>query len=171
MCEELAQASTTLTTGRAALQKKITALLRKIAICTPGVMQAWTDTFYNWEVSTKALTNFPKQKNDELPSSDAFRGKRRASHQPFLSISSTEHELEDQIYEWANMTGFLLALGGVCLQRKSPPAIDATGMAAARMACSVADQGSVQQSRLSSQFAFQSSSFRCLNWVSNDHEE
>lgn len=33
---------------------------------------------------------------------------------------STEHELEDQVNEWANMTGFLCALGGVCLQRKSP---------------------------------------------------
>jgi len=28
--------------------------------------------------------------------------------------------LQDQINEWANMTGFLCALGGVCLQRKSP---------------------------------------------------
>ena len=37
-----------------------------------------------------------------------------------LSFDSTEHELEDQVNEWANMTGFLLALGGVCLQRKSP---------------------------------------------------
>jgi neurofibromin 1 len=43
-------------------------------------------------------------------------GKRRASHH------STDHELEDQVAEWANMTGFLLALGGVCLQRKSPAA-------------------------------------------------
>ena len=41
-------------------------------------------------------------------------GKRRASHH------STEHELEDQVAEWANMTGFLVALGGVCLQKKSP---------------------------------------------------
>jgi neurofibromin 1 len=100
------------------------ALLRKINLWTPGVMQAWTDTFYNWEMSTKALTHFPKLKNDELPQSDAFirMGKRRASHQPFLSISSTEHELEDQIYEWANMTGFLLAMGGVCLQRNKSPA-------------------------------------------------
>lgn len=38
-------------------------------------------------------------------------GKRRASHQ------SSEHDLEEQITEWANMTWFLLALGGVCLQR------------------------------------------------------
>ena len=37
-----------------------------------------------------------------------------------LFFDSTEHELEDQVNEWANMTGFLLALGGVCLQRKSP---------------------------------------------------
>lgn len=28
--------------------------------------------------------------------------------------------LKEQINEWANMTGFLCALGGVCLQRKSP---------------------------------------------------
>ena len=41
-------------------------------------------------------------------------GKRRASHQ------NSEHDLDDQINEWANMTGFLCALGGVCLQRKSP---------------------------------------------------
>lgn len=27
---------------------------------------------------------------------------------------------KEQINEWANMTGFLCALGGVCLQRKSP---------------------------------------------------
>lgn len=38
------------------------------------------------------------------------------------SHHSTDHELEDQVAEWANMTGFLLALGGVCLQRKSPAA-------------------------------------------------
>lgn len=39
--------------------------------------------------------------------------KRRPSHQ------SSEHELEEQINEWANMTGFLCALGGVCLQRRA----------------------------------------------------
>ncbi len=47
----------------------------------------------------------------------------------FLSISSTEHDLEDQINEWANMTGFLLALGGVCLPRKSPAAAAVAGAA------------------------------------------
>ena len=35
--------------------------------------------------------------------------RRTPSHQ------STEHELEDQLNEWANMTGFLCSLGSVCL--------------------------------------------------------
>ena len=115
--QDLAQASTILTTGRAALQKRIMALLRKIESCTHGVWQAWEDTFMNWESSTKHLSQYPKTK-DELSGAqaEAFHriGKRRASHH------STEHELEDQVAEWANMTGFLVALGGVCLQKKSP---------------------------------------------------
>ena len=94
------------------------ALLRKIDTGNQGVMQAWDDTFINWESTTKHLSQFPKQKCDDIQPSDTFHsrmgGKRRASHH------STEHELEDQVNEWANMTGFLCALGGVCLQRKSP---------------------------------------------------
>jgi neurofibromin 1 len=40
----------------------------------------------------------------------------------FIGGRHIEHmyTLQDQINEWANMTGFLCALGGVCLQRKSP---------------------------------------------------
>ena len=71
----------------------------------------------NWEGSTKHLTQYPKTKDDLTSGqAEAFHrmGKRRASHH------STEHELEDQLNEWANMTGFLVALGGICLQRKSP---------------------------------------------------
>ena len=115
--QDLAQASTILTTGRAALQKRIMALLRKIESCTHGVWQAWEDTFMNWESSTKHLSQYPKTKDDLTGNqTEAFHriGKRRASHH------STEHELEDQVAEWANMTGFLVALGGVCLQKKSP---------------------------------------------------
>ena len=29
-------------------------------------------------------------------------------------------QIQDQVNEWANMTGFLCALGGVCLLGKSP---------------------------------------------------
>lgn len=113
---ELASSSTILTTGRAALQKRIMALLRKIENCTQGCLQAWEDTFLNWDSTTKFLVSYPKSKLDNSEQLDSLHrnvSKRRASHQ------STEHELEDQINEWANMTGFLCALGGVCLQKKS----------------------------------------------------
>lgn len=62
------------------------------------------------------LTSYPKAKLEDGQMEALHRsvGKRRSSHQ------NSEHELEEQINEWANMTGFLCALGGVCLQRKSP---------------------------------------------------
>ena len=60
---ELAQASNTTTTGRAVLQKKIMSLLRKIETCNQGVLQAWDDTFLNWQSATKHLTTFPKLKD------------------------------------------------------------------------------------------------------------
>lgn len=125
----------TIVAVRTSLQKNIMALLRKIEHCVNGVQpvslfrvrncgppsdvqicpQAWEETFRNWDLVSRQLTNYPKSKVDDSQT-DAFRatGKRRTSHQ------NSEHELEDQINEWANMTGFLCALGGVCLQRKSP---------------------------------------------------
>ncbi|XP_077535309.1 neurofibromin 1 isoform X3 [Haemaphysalis longicornis] len=119
--QELATASTVLTTGRAVLQKRIMALLRKIEHCTQGCSLAWEDTFMNWDAVTKLLVSYPKTKLEEgqmiCESLHRTIGKRRASHQ------STEHELEDQLNEWANMTGFLCALGGVCLQRRSPSSV------------------------------------------------
>ncbi|XP_063990874.1 neurofibromin isoform X3 [Diachasmimorpha longicaudata] len=127
---DLAQTSSTLTTasgesricyhehnrGRAALQKCIMTLLRKIEHCVNGVQPAWEETFRNWEFTCRQLTNYPKNKTEDgqVESFHRSTGKRRASHQ------NSEHELEEQINEWANMTGFLCALGGVCLQRKSP---------------------------------------------------
>ncbi|XP_058804864.1 neurofibromin [Phymastichus coffea] len=127
---ELAQASTVLTTasgesrfwyrdycfGRAALQKRIMSLLRKIEHCVNGVQPAWEETFRNWEQTCRQLINHPKTKTDDGQVESFHRsvGKRRTSHQ------NSEHELEEQLNEWANMTGFLCALGGVCLQRRSP---------------------------------------------------
>ncbi|XP_052799724.1 neurofibromin-like isoform X3 [Mya arenaria] len=114
---ELAAASTVLTTGRAALQKRIMALLRKIDQSTPGTSQAWDDTFRNWGVVTSYLEAYPKDHkvkiDDTAAVGDAIRAKRKPPHH-----ANTEHELEDQLNEWANMTGFLCALGGVRLQSK-----------------------------------------------------
>ncbi|XP_041348224.1 neurofibromin-like isoform X2 [Gigantopelta aegis] len=112
---ELAAASTVLTTGRAALQKRIMALLRKIDQPTPGNSQAWEDTFRNWDMVTRYLESYPKVKFDEgqREIAEMIKLKRKPPHHP-----STEHELEDQLNEWANMTGFLCALGSVRLQNK-----------------------------------------------------
>lgn len=125
--QELSQASSTLSTGntesrycfyehtqgRAALQKHIMSILRRIEHCVNGVQPGWEETFRNWEVTSKMLQTYPKGKPEEGQAEMFHRsmGKRRASHQ------SSEHDLEEQITEWANMTWFLLALGGVCLQR------------------------------------------------------
>lgn len=95
------------------LQKKIMSLLRKIEHCVNGVQPAWEETFRNWEATCKILQSYPKGKSEDGQAEMFHRaiGKRRASHQ------SSEHDLEEQITEWANMTWFLLALGGVCLQK------------------------------------------------------
>ena len=121
--------------GRMTLQKRIMALLRNIEHCVNGVQPAWEETFRydkltkkkiktlsnliihwpfrNWEASSKILQTYPKCKTEDGQAEIFHRGmgKRRASHQ------SSEHDLEEQIIEWANMTWFLLAMGGVCLQR------------------------------------------------------
>ena len=78
--------------GRAVLQKRIMALLRKIEQTTQGNKQAWEDTFMNWENTTKGLVNYPKTKLEEGMMGDSLHRtvKRRTSHQ------STEHELEVQ---------------------------------------------------------------------------
>ncbi|XP_018362342.1 PREDICTED: neurofibromin isoform X1 [Trachymyrmex cornetzi] len=127
---ELAQASTVLISahgetklyyqeynyGRVTLQKKILSLLRKIEHCVNGIQPAWEETFRNWEATSRQLSNYPKSKTEDVQVEPFCRGnvKRRAAHQ------NSEHEMEEQINEWANMTGFLCALGGVCLQRCSP---------------------------------------------------
>lgn len=126
--QELAQASSSLQTantesrfcfyehtqGRIALQKTIMSLLRKIEHCMDGVFLSWEETFRNWEVMSKMLQSYPKGKIEDGQAEIFHRGigKRRASHQ------SSEHDLEEQITEWSNMTWFLLALGGVCLHKK-----------------------------------------------------
>ncbi|MED6259190.1 Neurofibromin 1 [Characodon lateralis] len=67
------------------------ALLRRIEHPTPGNIESWEDTYAKWDQSTKQILNFPKNKAD------------------------------DGQQEWINMTGFLCALGGVCLQQRHTP--------------------------------------------------
>ncbi|XP_013143458.1 PREDICTED: neurofibromin isoform X1 [Papilio polytes] len=131
--QEIAHTSTVLTTaasqdmGRgcyyknihssAALQKRIMALLRKIEHCVNGVQPVWEETFRCWDSLCKLLQKYPKGQSErpEEPPEPLHRAvaKRRVSHH-----TSSEHDFEMQIQEWANITSFLCALGGVCLQRR-----------------------------------------------------
>ena len=102
-----------LTKGRAALQKNIMSLLRKMEHCINGVQPAWEETFRNWEITSRLLQSYPKGKLEDGQAEVFHRsvGKHRSSQ------ICAEHALEEQISEWSNMTWFLLALGGVCLNR------------------------------------------------------
>ncbi len=81
---------------------------------TPLVrFQSWEQTYLLWTPLTKFLVQFPKFKGEEVVDMAHRSGaKRRASHQ------NTEHELDDNLNEWVNMTGFLCALGSVALNNK-----------------------------------------------------
>uniref|UniRef100_A0A8C1VGT1 Neurofibromin 1a n=1 Tax=Cyprinus carpio TaxID=7962 RepID=A0A8C1VGT1_CYPCA len=87
--------------GRNTLQKRVMALLRRIKHPTAGNVEAWEDTYAKWEQATKQILNHPKNKVE-----DGQVVKR-------MLISK----------EWINMTGFLCALGGVCLQQRSTPSL------------------------------------------------
>ncbi|KAG7295596.1 hypothetical protein JYU34_021865 [Plutella xylostella] len=114
--QEIAHTATVLTTGSAALQKRIMALLRKIEHCVNGVQPVWEETFRCWDSLCKLLQKYPKGQGEradecQLEALHRAAAKRRVSHH-----ASSDHDFE--IQEWANITSFLCALGGVCLQRR-----------------------------------------------------
>uniref|UniRef100_A0A915KNP1 Neurofibromin n=1 Tax=Romanomermis culicivorax TaxID=13658 RepID=A0A915KNP1_ROMCU len=111
---ELASATNLQSAGRAALQKSINCHLRRVKFPTYGCMQAWEDTFRYWDIYTKYLKSYSKNKTDEayqlVESLHRILAQRKVYRNP-------DHELEDIVILWANMTGFLCALGGACLQQ------------------------------------------------------
>uniref|UniRef100_A0A8D0C3L8 Neurofibromin n=1 Tax=Salvator merianae TaxID=96440 RepID=A0A8D0C3L8_SALMN len=117
---EFASVSNMMSTGRAALQKRVMALLRRIEHPTAGNTEAWEDTHLKWETATKLILNFPKTKLEDGQVAESLHKtivKRRMSHVSgggSIDLSDT-----DSLQEWINMTGFLCALGGVCLQHRS----------------------------------------------------
>ncbi|CAF1066978.1 unnamed protein product [Adineta ricciae] len=133
---ELSAASTTLvTTGRNALQKKILSLLRRIEYATPGNKQAWYDTFVSQQHLAKFLAVYPKRVDDlgsggSTTNSPVVTGNEASStagsgygklNKRRAGVHSSEHEIEDVFHEWANMTGFLCALGSIWLPTKNRP--------------------------------------------------
>ncbi|KAK6475592.1 neurofibromin isoform X1 [Huso huso] len=108
--------------GRAALQKRVMALLRRIEHPTAGNTEAWEDTYAKWDQATKLILNYPKTRIEDGQVTESLHKtivKRRMSHVSgggSIDLSDT-----DSLQEWLNMTGFLCALGGVCLQHRSNP--------------------------------------------------
>ncbi|XP_034995137.1 neurofibromin isoform X3 [Zootoca vivipara] len=117
---EFASVSNMMSTGRAALQKRVMALLRRIEHPTAGNTEAWEATHLKWETATNLILNFPKAKMEDGQVAESLHKtivKRRMSHVSgggSIDLSDT-----DSLQEWINMTGFLCALGGVCLQHRS----------------------------------------------------
>ncbi|XP_025020716.1 neurofibromin isoform X2 [Python bivittatus] len=116
---EFASVSNMMSTGRTALQKRVMALLRRIEHPTTGNTEAWEETLSKWEAATKLILNYPKTKMEDGQVAESLHKtivKRRMSHVSgggSIDLSDT-----DSLQEWINMTGFLCALGGVCLQHR-----------------------------------------------------
>ncbi|MGH0174876.1 UNVERIFIED_CONTAM: hypothetical protein FKN15_069609 [Acipenser sinensis] len=83
---------------------------------------AWEDTYAKWDQATKLILNYPKTRIEDGQVTESLHKtivKRRMSHVSgggSIDLSDT-----DSLQEWLNMTGFLCALGGVCLQHRSNP--------------------------------------------------
>lgn len=95
--------------GRTYLQKQIVAMLRRIRNPTAGCSAAWEQTYRYWEVTTKYLKAYPKSRTlEEANTSYAETLHRTLTYRKAADV-------DEIVNEWANMTGFLCALGGVCV--------------------------------------------------------
>ncbi|XP_020613799.1 neurofibromin-like [Orbicella faveolata] len=104
---ELSNEATKFTAGRAALQKRIMALLRQLDRQTAGNIQAWESTYSKWQRLTFDLVHFAKEDSSSI---DVQKYLRRRS-----GSKITTENMQASLNEWTYMTGFLCSLGGVCL--------------------------------------------------------
>uniref|UniRef100_A0A8C1XIR4 Neurofibromin n=1 Tax=Cyprinus carpio TaxID=7962 RepID=A0A8C1XIR4_CYPCA len=114
---ELASVSNMMATGRNTLQKRVMALLRRIKHPTAGNLEAWEDTYAKWEQATKQILNHPKKVEDGQVVKRTLISQVYHFFFPLYQLFSLCPQ------EWINMTGFLCALGGVCLQQRSTPSL------------------------------------------------
>ncbi|KJE90496.1 neurofibromatosis 1 [Capsaspora owczarzaki ATCC 30864] len=110
-------------TGRAAQQKRIRGLLRRLICQTEGNLQAWEETSSRWTNLTTQLRDYHTTAGVAESTPDRKRSVTWISMSNLkLSLQKTdeapiaqEKSLQELQTEWAQMTGFLVALGGVCL--------------------------------------------------------
>lgn len=113
--------------GRAAQQKKIRGILKGL-VHTPGSALAWEDTYSSWRVTKALLTSFQRNRDDHSSSSlqlefskiDSFPRhfmRKTISSATAPSINKeqqlSEENLQAEMMNWTNMTGFLCSLAGV----------------------------------------------------------
>ena len=124
--------------GRAAQQKKIRGILKGL-VHTPGSALAWEDTYSSWRVTKALLISYQRGHRDEHQSSlqlefsrfttESFprhfmrKGNQAASttkgNQTVTTVTIskeqqlTEENLQAEMLNWTNMTGFLCSLAGV----------------------------------------------------------
>ncbi|CAM9328811.1 unnamed protein product, partial [Lampetra planeri] len=135
-CMEFGSSANLVSTGHVALQKRVMALLRRIEHPTSGNTEAWEETHLRWEQTTKQLLNYPKTKVEDGQVSESLHRtvvRRRMSHASGGGVGgggggvgggagggSPDAVDPELLQEWINTTGFLSALGGVCLQPRGP---------------------------------------------------
>ncbi|RKP38437.1 hypothetical protein BJ085DRAFT_18762 [Dimargaris cristalligena] len=120
----------TIITGKVAQQKRIRRLLRQMTTPTMGNLAAWEEGYKRWRVLIQGVSKGLDHDDDgasnvggdgsRLGNSGGSSSYSKANHLHHLSISSATSSFEEPRVEdrgeWPNYTGFLCALGGVCLQ-------------------------------------------------------
>ncbi|ORY04201.1 hypothetical protein K493DRAFT_311429 [Basidiobolus meristosporus CBS 931.73] len=109
----------TFVTGRVAQQKRIRRMLRQIVNRTDGNLAACEEAYRRWRMLMQNIARPPDDAQPEQPDTrrrvaGVFYEKLTNATKSIVSVPQTE-PVEDR-GEWQNYTGFLCALGGVCLR-------------------------------------------------------
>ncbi|KAJ3221156.1 Ras GTPase activating protein ira2, partial [Clydaea vesicula] len=104
----------TISGGQKAQQKRIRKILRSVNKATAGNMGAWEEVYKRWKtlsvIHNTQMAYSGNNGNDE----DLDATKRKKGFLSYGNIKSQSEFVEDK-GDWQNYTGFLAALGGVCL--------------------------------------------------------
>ena len=107
--------------GRAQQQKQNRGILKSL-VHTPGSALAWEDTYSSWRVTKSLLLAYQRPKDDPTQQ-DAYLGRFSTIRSKVVATSTssnsnkepqlTEENLQSEMMNWSNMTGFLCSLAGV----------------------------------------------------------
>ena len=110
--------------GRAQQQKQNRAILKSL-VHTPGSALAWEDTYSSWRVTKSLLLTYQKPKDDtvqqEYLSRLNIRSKVTSTSNLPKDPQLSEENLQSELMNWTNMTGFLCSLAGVSTKSSAYP--------------------------------------------------